>query len=275
MRKLISFLVRYFTVILFLLLQALAFFLIYRSQPYQHSAMYALNAEWSGRTLQAYNNIENYLNLGRINRNLASENATLRSANKAAYFSLFALHDTITDTLYRQQYSFLEARVINSSHAKRNNYITINRGKVHGIKPDMAVISTRGIIGVIKDVSSHFATVIPVIHGKSLVSVDFKNNAFFGTLSWNGKDYRLAQLSDIPREAKFGIGDTIISSERSLAFPAGIMVGTVDAFEQNPEDLSYLVTIKLAQDFAALDYVYVIDNLLRLERETLEAQNVE
>ena len=83
MRKLISFLVRYFTVILFLLLQVLAFYLIYRSQPYQHSAMYTLNAEWSGRTLQAYNNIENYLNLGRINRNLASENATLPSANKA------------------------------------------------------------------------------------------------------------------------------------------------------------------------------------------------
>ena len=275
MRKLISFLVRYFTVILFLLLQALAFFLIYRTQPYQHSAMYHLNAEWTGQALQSYSNVENYLNLGKINRNLATENAALRSANKAAYFSLFSTNDTISDTIYRQQYTYIEARVINSSHTKRNNYITINRGRVHGVRSEMAVISASGIIGVVKDVSPHFSTIIPIIHSKSLVSVSFKNNPFFGTLSWPGSDYRKALLADIPREAKFEIGDTLISSERSIAFPAGIMVGTVEAIEQNPEDLSYQLTVALAQDFAALDYVYVVDNLMRLERERLENQSEE
>jgi len=275
MRKLISFLVRYFTVILFLGLQALAFYLIYRSQPYQHSTLYALQAEWSGYILETYDNISNYFKLGQINHNLALENATLRSANKNAYFSIYSQKDTVRDTLYRQQYSYLEAQVVNSSHTKQNNYITLNKGKVHGVKPDMGVLSTNGIIGVVKDVSAHYCTVIPIIHSKSLLSVDFKRNPFFGTLSWDGKNYRMAQLSDIPREAKFTIGDTIVSSQRSLAFPPGIPVGIVEDYKQNPEDLSFLVSVRLAENFAALDYVYIIDNMMRLERETLEAQIIE
>ncbi len=275
MRKLISFLVRYFTVILFLLLQAVAFYLIYRSQPYQHSTIFALNAEWSGRTLEAYNNIENYLNLGKINEHLARENAALKSANKAAYFSLVAPRDSLLDSLYQQQYSFLEARVINSSYTKRNNYLTLNKGAVHGLKPDMAVISDHGAIGVIKDVSRHFSTVIPLIHSRSLLGVQFKNNPFFGPLSWDGKTYRLAQMTDIPREAPFEKGDTIITSTQSIAFPAGVVVGWVDSFEQNPEDLTYQINVALAANFAALDYVSVVDNLLRLEREKLENQQDE
>lgn len=275
MRKLILFLVRYFTVILFLLLQGLAFFLIYRSQPYQHSTLYGLHAAWSGRIFETQDNISNYFKLGRINQNLADENAALRTANKAAYFSLYSQKDTVKDTVYRQQYAYVEAQVVGSSHTKLNNYITINRGKVHGIAPDMGVLSSHGVIGVVKDVSAHYATVIPIIHSKSLLSVDFKKNAFFGTLSWDGKNYRTAQLSDIPREAQFTIGDTIVSSPRSLAFPPGIFVGTVEAFEQNPEDLSYVVSVRLAQNFAALDYVYVINNMMRLERQQLEAQNNE
>lgn len=270
MRKLISFLVRYFTVILFLLLQVVAFVLIYQSQPYQHSAMYSINAEWTGRTLEAYNNVEDYFNLGRINKSLATENAALKSANKKSYFSLFAVRDTTVDTLYEQRYSFLEARVINSSFSKRNNYITLNRGSLHGVKPDMAVISSEGAIGVIKDVSRHFSTIIPIIHSRSLVSVDFKNNPYFGPMSWDGSDYRIAQLNDIPRETPFKPGDTLVTSVRSLSFPAGVPVGTVFSDEQNPEDLSYRIEVKLSVDFAALSYVYIVDNLMRAEQEELE-----
>lgn len=272
MRKLISFLVRYFTVILFLLLQVVAFYLIYQSQPYQRSTIFALNAEWSGRTLEAYNNIENYLNLGKTNEHLARENAALKSANKNAFFSLVSVNDSVLDSLYQQQYSYLEAKVINSSFTKRNNYLTLNRGSIHGIKPDMAVISDEGAIGVIKDVSTHFSTVIPLIHSRSLLGATFKSNPFFGPLSWNGKTYRLAQITDIPREAPFEKGDTVVTSEQSIAFPAGVIIGTVESFEQNPEDLTYAINIALSANFAALDYVYVVDNLMRTEREELENQ---
>lgn len=275
MRKLISFLVRYFTVILFLLLQSLAFLLIFKAQPYQRSAFYSGTAQISGLALSSANNIENYLKLGYINQSLAQQNAALLSAQKTSYFTVYTPDSSKTDTIFRQQYTYIAAEVINSSHTKRNNYITINRGKKHGIQPDMAVISDQGAVGVVKDVSNYFATVIPIIHSKSLLSVDFKSNPYFGTLSWNGKDYRLAQLSDVPREAKFSKGDTIVSSTRSLAFPKGIPVGYVKGFEENPEDLTYQISVKLAQDFAAMHYVYVVKDFLKAERVELENQTTE
>lgn len=272
MRKLISFLVRYFTVITLLLLQAAAFVLIYKALPYQRSTLYSVNAEWSGRALKAYNSIEDYLNLARINKNLAAENAALRSANKEAYFSLIALKNNVVDTLYDRQYTYTEARVINNSYQKQNNYITLNRGLAHGIKPGQAVISPKGVIGIIKDASKHYSTVIPIIHSKSLVSVKFKNTPFFGPLSWNGKNHRQAQMHDVPREAPIQIGDTIVSSTRSHAYPPGLLVGIVESFKQNPEDLSYEISVQLTVDFASIDFVYVVENLLISELETLEQE---
>lgn len=270
MRKLILFLVRYNTAILFLLLQAVSLVLIFRSLSYQRSEVFAINAEWSGRSIEAYNNIDDYLNLSSINKNLARENAALKTANKSSYFSLVARRDTVIDSLYELQYAYTEARVINSSFRKRNNYITINKGSLHGIRADMAVTSSLGVIGIVKDVSPHFSSVVPLIHSRSLIGAGFKKINHFGSMSWNGQDYRFAQISDVPREAKFVIGDTIVSDTRSISFPGNLLIGTVAGFELNPEDQTYKIEVELSVDFAALNFVYVIDNFFKLEQEELE-----
>jgi len=237
--------------------------------------MFTLNAEWSGKTIELYNNIDDYINLSRINKNLARENANLKSANKDSYFSLTSRKDTIVDTLYQLQYSYIEARVINSSFGKRNNYITLNKGSVHGIKPDMAVTCIDGVIGIVKDVSKHYSTVVPLIHGRSLLSVGFNNSSYFGSMSWDGKDFRHAQISDVPREAPLSVGDTIVSDTRSLALPGNLVVGTIESFELDPEDQTYNLEVRLSVNFSALDFVYVIDNLLKVEQMQLESQNEE
>lgn len=272
MRKLILFLVRYKTAILFIILQVAAFIFIYQSLSYQRSTIYTLHAEWSGRVLSTYNNINDYLNLARTNRNLARDNANLKSNAKQNYFALFATRDTLTDSLYIPQYTYLEARVINSSFSKLNNYITLNRGAVHGVKPDMAVTSAMGVVGLIKDVSAHFSTVIPLINGRNLMSVRFLKNGYFGSLSWKGGDYRFALLSDVPREAPVQIGDSIITDYRSKSFPTDLLIGTVENFTLNQENMSYNIIVKLSTDFASLDYVYIIENLLKNEQNQLEAK---
>ena len=275
MRKLILFLVRYNTAFLFIGLQVAAFGLIYNNVSYQHTAMNAMNAEWSGWVLNTYNNIDDYLNLARINKSLANENASLHESGKNAYFSLTTRRDSVVDTLYQQQYTFLSARVINSSFRKRNNYITLNKGRKHGLKADMAVVSASGVVGVVKDVSTHFASVIPLIHGRSLISVGFLNNAHFGTLSWDGVDFRFAQLGDVPREAKISVGDAVVSNTRSTSFPSNMVVGHIEEIELDPEEQTYKITVKLSVDFSALDFVYVVDNLLKEEQLKLEENQVD
>jgi len=270
MRKLILFLVRNHTAILFILLQVAAFVLIYHSQAYQRSRMFTINAEWSGRALSSYNNIDDYLNLAKINKNLARENAVLKSSAKESYFARFAITDTLVDTLFSQQYTYVEARVINSSFNKLNNYITLNRGAVHGIKPDMAVTSSFGVVGLVKDVSANFCTVIPLIHSRNLISVKFLKNGYFGSLSWAGGDYRYATLSDVPREAPIEIGDTLITDARSKSFPANLMIGVVESSTLNIENMSHEIQVRLSTNFASLDFVYIINNLLREEQIKIE-----
>jgi rod shape-determining protein MreC len=234
--------------------------------------MYAVNAEWSGKTIGFYNKVDEYLNLAHINKNLAQENANLKSNNKSSYFSLVARRDTIIDSLFELQYTFIEARVINSSFNKRNNYITLNRGSLHGVKPDMAVTSANGAIGIVQDVSAHYATVIPLIHSRSLMGAGFRKSNYFGSMSWDGKDYRYSQITDVPREAQFEIGDSVFSDTRSVSFPGNLLLGTVQSFELDPEDQTWNIQVKLSVDFAGLGYVYIIDNLFKLEQQTLEAK---
>ena len=101
--------------------------------------------------------------------------------------------------------------------------------KYMGLKPDMAVSSPNGAVGIIKDVSRHFATVIPLIHSRSLLGVGFLNSRYSGSMSWDGKNYRFAQITDVPREAQFKIGDTIKIHDKD--FPLEAVIEDIGAFQ--------------------------------------------
>jgi rod shape-determining protein MreC len=111
----------------------------------------------------------------------------------------------------------------------------------------------------------------------SLLNTDFKlsasiaRNDYFGSLAWDGRNHRYAQLSEIPHHVAVTEGDTIVTSGYSAIYPAGLMVGTLTGDQKRGGDF---VTLKvlLSADFKKLTNVYLIGNLTRNERETLEAE---
>lgn len=257
--------------LLFIALQIVAIALVVQANAFHKSAVATSANAISGTVLENYQGVRDFINLNETNKNLASENAALRSAIKSAYFALYADRDSVIDTLYEQHYKFLEAEVINSSIHKRNNYLTLNRGKIHGVTSDMGVISDAGIVGVVTDVSDHYCTVIPLIHGRTRLSGKFKKSAFFGSIAWPAKmSYRQAQLSDIPRQAHISIGDTVVSDTRSNIYPSGIPIGIVDTFYIEPQDQFYEVELNLTTDFSSLNHVYIVVDLLKEERIAIE-----
>ena len=147
----------------------------------------------------------------------------------------------------------------------------INKGRSHGIAPDMAVISPDGIVGVVMSVSDNFATIMPVLHSDSRNSVKVKRTGISGSLVWDGADYRYAQVIDVPTTHKFIQGDTIITSGLANDFPEGILVGYVMEAENLSGSGFYKVKILLATDFNKLDHVYIINNRFRDEQERLMA----
>ncbi|HAD97337.1 MAG TPA: rod shape-determining protein MreC, partial [Cryomorphaceae bacterium] len=174
---------------------------------------------------------------------------------------------------YKVQYTFIKADVLNSSFRKSRNFITLNRGRLHGVQSEMGVIGPRGAVGIVQNVSEHFCTVIPLINPGISVSGKFKDKGFFGPVNWKLNDYRYITLSDIPRHAQVHKNDTIITDARSLTFPAGILIGTVDTTSLQEDQNFYSVEIKLSTDFSSLEQVYIIQDKMKLERQQLEDLN--
>lgn len=213
-----------------------------------------------------------YFSLKNENDRLALENATLRNLLKANYFISPLKELRRNDTLYKQQYSYLSAKVVNSSINKRRNFLTLNIGSEQGITQDMAVMSGEGIVGIVTNVSSSFSSVMSVLHKDVRVNCQLKKDGSYGPLVWDGSDYRYCLLTDIPTHAKMKQGDTVITSELSGIFPEGIMVGTIDSYERRQNEDFYTAKVKLSADMKKVNHVYVIKNKFKGERDSLEAK---
>jgi rod shape-determining protein MreC len=214
-------------------------------------------------------NISDFFKLKQTNSFLAEENAKLYSLlKKQNSFHEDAL--TFEESLFK----FESAKVISNSVHKSNNYLTLNKGKRHGIAEGMGVITPSGIIGIVHSVSDKFSLVISVLHPKSNISVRLKNEMFLGRMLWSGFNYREALIEDIPNHANINIGDTIISSGNSTVFPVGIIIGKVISFQKIPGDNYYKIKILFFEDLNKLLYVYVAESIIKEEKELLDL-NVE
>ena len=263
MKKLFDILKRYDYLLVFVLLVSLSLLLMARTTYYQSSRLAVWTASVVGNWYKGVDGISGYFGLKAENDRLAEENARLRARLAESYISysdsVFSVHDTV----FRQRYTYTEARVMKNSWNQQNNYIMIGKGTEQGIKPDMAVISPDGIVGVVMSASRHFATVMPVLHSDSRNSVKVLRTGISGSLVWD------AQVIDIPTTHQFNEGDTIVTSGLAGDFPEGIPVGYVESAETLKGSGFYKVRIRLATDFNKLDHVYVVDNRFSEEQDKL------
>lgn len=267
--RLTDILKRYDYVVVFVLLVALAALLLSRTSYYQGSKIVAWANGVAGGWYEGVHNVSGYFNLKTENDRLAAENVRLKEQVASSFISYSDSIFEVNDTVYQQRYSYTEARVIRNSWSQQNNYIMINKGLKHGIKADQAVISPDGIVGVVMSVSKNFATIMPVLHSDSRNSVKVLRTGISGSLVWDGRDYRYAQVIDVPATHQFLDNDTIVTSGLANDFPEGVPVGYVEEAEPLSGSGFYRVKIRLATDFNKLDHVYVINNRFREEQERL------
>jgi rod shape-determining protein MreC len=218
------------------------------------------------------------MNLKTINSDLMQRVAVLEQELRTSKQEVEVLSELVNPMevhhfadAYPGTYTFLPARVVNNQIARMgNNYITLNKGTLAGIKEDMGVLSPTGVVGVVVNVSSHFSKVIPILNPKYHLSCKIKGTNFFGTLSWDGEDSRYTSLKELPQHALFNIGDTVVTSGFSTVFPEGVPVGTVETtFKKKGENYNSL-KVKLFTNFGALSEVLIVVNALKDEQLNIE-----
>ena len=272
MDALLAFIKRYNFVFVFLILEILAIIFITQNSNYQGSKIVQAGNAIAGRCYGTISMVGDYFGLRKENERLAAENAQLRAQLESSYISYNLREFTKEDTVYKQRYSYTEARVVKNSWNRPNNYIMINKGRKQGIKLDQAVISPQGIVGVVVNTTDNFATVMPVLHANSRNSVKISRINTNGSLVWRGGDFRYATLIDIPTTHKLFANDTIVTSGMANDFPEGVMVGFVEQTMSERGSGFYTIKVRLATEFTKLDHVYIIDNHFKAEQDSLIAR---
>ena len=267
MYNLLRFIHKHHFVILFLVLEVLCVVMLTMTQNYHRQKRINTTNDIVGRIYETGTHIGDYFRLGKINRELAEENALLRRQLAVVTDTTQGFQQVINaDTIY----NFIPARVVNSTVNRPNNYIMIDKGRADGIEKDMGVVSTNGIVGIVTDVSPHYASVMSLLHSFSNISVRLKNNdEQLATLRWDTTNYRYGTVDGIPTHLRLHEGDTVVTSSYSYIFPENLMAGTVMELIPSPSGTLNKAKIKYSTDFASLKTVYVIQHTNKAELDTL------
>ena len=269
MQQIINFLIRNKNNILFLLLLSFSLFLTVQSHSYQKSKFISSANFLSGGIYSWTSNINSYFYLEDYNLRLLEENQRLRT-RLAAYEDSLEIIDYTDTSSFEGNYLFRASEVINNNYAKVDNYLTLKSGSRDGIERDMGVVTSRGIVGIVENVSPNYSTVISILNSNSRINAQLKESNHFGTLVWNGDDPNIVQLTDVPAVAPISEGDTIITGGRSLIFPKGLPIGSISDFSLDQSESYYNINIRLFNDMTNIGYVYVIENTAQSEIRKLQ-----
>ena len=275
MQQIIFFLIRNKNFLLFIVLFSISIFLTIQTHSYHKNNFVNSSNNITGGIYTIKSSITNYFNLREENEILIDENTRIR-IQLESYKSKVVNHNIDTNSILSKYY-FVSAKVINNSFSKTKNKITIDKGERDSIQLDLGVITSKGIVGIIDNVSNKYATIQSILNTNSQINAKLKNVKHFGSLVWNTEDPNVIQLIDIPRLAPVKIGDTIVTGGKSTIFPEGILIGAVIDFELTEDKNSQNLNIQLFNDMTNLQHVYIIDNLDSQEIINLEKglENVE
>ncbi|WP_159021711.1 rod shape-determining protein MreC [Formosa sp. L2A11] len=259
MQQILNFIIRNKNFLLYLLLMALSMFFTTQTHSY-HKSKFINSANFlSGGLYTRLNNIEQYLDLKVQNDNLSEENTRLR--NLLQNYKVSREENFIDSTNFKGSYLFRPVRVIKNSYSASANILAINKGSNDSIQEDFGLITPKGILGIVDHTSKNYATVISILNTKSKISAQLKKTNHFGTLTWNGKSPNTVQLLDIPKIAPIEVGDTIITSGRSVIFPKGLQIGTIASFKLDAAENNFEINVSLFNDMTNIEHAYIIEHL--------------
>ena len=265
MHNLLDFFIKYSKWFVFIIYVVISCILLVNNNPYQHYIYLTSANKVSSLVFKASNSVTSYFYLHDINEDLQRRNASLEQEVINLRHQIKAYREEIQADSLRMDstlmpFDYILAGVISNSVSRAHNYLTIEKGALDSIKPEMGVVDQNGVVGIVNVVGDHSARVISLLNPKMRLSCKDKGREYFGSLVWDGKSPHEALLEEMPRHERFKKGDTIVTSGYSAVFPPDIPVGTIISHEKEHDDNFYALRIKLFTDFTTLSTVRVIRN---------------
>lgn len=277
MRNLLDFLSRHNHWLLFIVLEVVSMVLLFHYNSYQGSVWFSSANAMAGSVYRASSAVTQYFSLTDVNRQLTERNLQLeRQLNELAEVTLERTGDSALVARTLQQTApgvqMIPAKVVSNSLDKLNNFITIDKGEADGVQKDMGVVCGTGVVGIVYLTSAHYSVIIPLLSSESNVSCTILRRGYFGYMHWTGGTPQEAYMDDIPRHARFNLGDAVVTSGYSSVFPRGIMIGKILHVYNSENGMSYRAKVKLSTDFGRLRDVCVIkDKGAEEQRMVLQA----
>jgi len=289
MQQIIDFIIRKKDVVVYLILLSFSFALILNSNYFQKSKVLLFSNNISNYTTKNLNYFNEYFKLKELNYKLSEENLVLKN-------QLEKINESSgLDSLTNENFLYKNAKVISNNLSSFKNRIIVNKGIRDGIKNEMGVISSDGIVGIIDNTTKRYSSIMSILNIEMKINAKVMRTEHFGTLEWDGFDIRHLTLNDISETAKIKVGDSIITGGMSLIFPEGINIGIVSkiinqnethsntkgsAFTKNIRDDSIIdldirenylnIEVKLHNDMSNLNNVYIIESFNKKEFQKLK-----
>ena len=275
MRNLLDFLKDYYHWLLFVFLEVVSGFLLFQYNNYQGSVWFSSANVVTGQIYEWTSEAAKFFTQSQANEQLTRRNFLLEQhvdMLRRRYMEL-TYDSTVmerNEMKFLSQYDLIPAKVVDNSLDSKENLMTINKGRADGVEVDMGVVCGKGVVGVVYLVSEHYSVVIPVLNASSSrISCAIRNRGSFGYLHWYGGDPFVAYVEDVPRHAKFKLGEWVVTSGFSSIFPSGVSVGKIEQAYNSRDGLSYKLKIRLSTDFTNLRDVLVISDKSIAERAAL------
>ena len=279
MQQIIDFIIRKKDVVVYLILLILSLALVFNSNYFHKSKIIIFSNSIANYSTENFNYLNEYLELKKINSKLLQENLYLKNQ-----FEKVNKNKSL-DSLTNRNFSYKNAKVIFNNLSSFKNRLVINKGIKDGLKNEMGVINSDGIIGIINSTSKNYSSIMSILNIEIKINAKIKKTSHFGTLEWDGLSTKYLKLNDIPETANIKIGDSIVTGGMSLIFPEGIKIGVIskissnenqvnsfsiksgnnDVFEYESRENYLNIKVKLNTDMSNLNNVYIIESLNKEE----------
>ena len=241
MYKLIEFIRRIYVVLLFIVIEAIALNYYAHSSYYTQAKILSYANRVTGSVQSTFFGIKHFFTLRRENDMLTARVAELEG-RLSAYREMAAAAQTdslaaaiAADTLGvglegMSQYRYMTARTVANSINRDRNFITLNRGLMHGVMTDMAVITPDGaMVGYVVGCSERYSVVLPLLNTDFRTSGKIVGDDHFGSISWSGASPYEVDMTELSKYAEIEVGAEVVSSGLSHYFPADVKIGYVES----------------------------------------------